>query len=26
VREREHKYLAGEAFPQILAANNITLA
>ncbi len=26
VREREHKYLAGEAFPQVLAAHNITLA
>ncbi|MGV7211693.1 ChbG/HpnK family deacetylase [Bradyrhizobium sp. UFLA05-112] len=26
VREREHRYLASEAFPQLLAANNVTLA
>jgi len=25
-REREHAYLAGEAFPRLLAANNVTLA
>jgi chitin disaccharide deacetylase len=26
VREREHQYLGSEAFPQLLAANNVTLA
>ena len=25
-REREHAYLAGDAFPRLLAANNVTLA
>jgi hypothetical protein len=25
VREREHAYLAGDAFPRLLAAANVTL-